>query len=384
MKTPFLSHRFQQTALSQMPGAGMNPEKKGWTTWLLAVAMVVAPAMGRADSLVLKNGDHLTGTVTQLAGGKLSLTTTYAGAIAINWDDVAEVKLEKPLLLPLDNSVGGKKLAVSGIERTASGFVVTTPDGPKPVPPTGLTTLRTAAAQEAYEATLHPGWGHGWSGNANVSFAVARGNSETTSVGTGVNLARPTRTDKTSLYYNTIYSHDGILNATTAEATNAGLRYDHNVNPRLFTFATTDFAVNALQDLDLRTVVGGGFGWHAVKQAKQQLDVFGGAVWTHENYGAAGKNLAETNSFAAMDFGQQYSRKLGAATSFTEQAYIFPNLKDTSQFRTTVNSGLSTRINSFLTWQTSFSDVYVTNPQTGTKGNDILLTTGLGISFTRK
>jgi hypothetical protein len=59
-------------------------------------------------------------------------------------------------------------------------------------------------------------------------------------------------------------------------------------------------------------------------------------------------------------------------------------LQDTSQFRSTVNAGLSTRINSFLTWQTSFSDVYVTNPQAGTKGNDILLTTGLGISFTRK
>ena len=350
----------------------------------LAFFGALAPMPGRSDTLVLKNGDHLTGTVTQMEGGKLSLTTSYAGVLAISWDEVYSVKLDKPLVLPLEDAVGGKKLAVSGIERTSSGYVVTTAEGPKPVPPSALTTLRTAAAQEAHEAMLHPGWGHGWQGNANVSFAVARGNSETTSVGTGINLARPTRTDKTSVYYNTIYSHDGILNATTAEATNAGLRYDHNVNPRLFTFATTDFAVNVLQDLDLRTVVGGGFGWHALKQAKQQLDVFGGAVWTHENYSAVGKNAAETNSFAAMDFGQQYSRKLGASTTFTEQAYIFPNLKDTNQFRTTLNSGLSTRINSFLTWQTSFSDVYVTDPQAGTKGNDILLTTGLGISFTKK
>jgi len=356
---------------------------------MTAGVLLAMTVVGHADSLVLKNGDHLTGTVNQLAGGKLTLTTSYAGALTISWDEVTEVKLDKPLLVPVEDKVGGQKMEVSAIERTSSGFVVTTAEGPKPV--AGLTTLRTAAAQEAYEAMLHPGWGHGWLGSANVSFAIARGNSETTSLGTGINLARPTRTDKTSLYYNTVYSHDGILNATTADETNAGLRYDHNVNPRLFTFATTDFAVNVLQDLDLRTVLGGGFGWHAMKHGKQQLDVFGGVVWTHENYSAIAATTANpeatppvTNSFIAADFGEQYTRKLGATSSFTEQAYLFPDLQDTSQFRSTVNAGLSTRINSFLTWQTSFSDVYVTNPQAGTKGNDILLTTGLGISFTRK
>ena len=356
---------------------------------ITAGVLLTMAVVGHADSLVLKNGDHLTGTVTQLVGGKLTLTTSYAGALSINWDEVTEVKLDKPLLVPMEDKAGGQKMEVSAIERTSSGFVVTTAEGPKPV--AGLTTLRTAAAQEAYEAMLHPGWGHGWQGSANVSFAIARGNSETTSLGTGINLARPTRTDKTSLYYNTVYSHDGILNATTADETNAGLRYDHNVSPKLFTFATTDFAVNVLQDLDLRTVLGGGFGWHAMKHGKQQLDVFGGVVWTHENYSAIAATTANpvatpavTNSFSAADFGEQYTRKLGAASSFTEQAYIFPDLQDTSQFRSTVNAGLSTRINTFLTWQTSFSDVYVTNPQAGTKGNDILLTTGLGISFTRK
>jgi len=352
--------------------------RNGWLTLVLVVAAV----LGRADSLTMKNGDHLTGTVTQLVGGKLSLTTTYAGTLTVNWDEVVEVKLDKPLLLPMAEVPGAPKLEVSGVQRTAKGFELVTGDGRKEM--AQVTVLRTTQAQEAYEATLHPGWGHGWTGNANVSFAVARGNSETTSVGTGVNVSRPTRTDKTSVYYNTIYSHDGVLNATTADSTNAGLRYDHNVNPRLFAFGTTDFAVNRLQDLDLRTVLGGGFGWHAMKQNKQQLDVFGGAVWTRESYGATGTAMAQTNSFGALDFGQQYTRKLGSTSTFTEQAYVFPDLKDTSQFRTTLNSALSTRITSFLTWQTSFSDVYVTNPQSGTKGNDLVLTTGLGISFTRK
>ncbi len=254
----------------------------------LAGFALAVSSLALADSITLKNGDHLTGTVTQLAGGKLTLTTSYAGALTISWDEVTNVKLDKSLILPTETKTGKTveihTQEITAIERTSTGFVVTTAQGPQPVPVTGLTTLRDAAAQHAYEASLRPGWTHGWAGSTNVSFALSSGNSQTASLGAGVNVARPTRTDKTTLYFTTIYSHDSVLKATTAESTAAGLRYDHNVNPKLFAFSTADFATNKLQYLDLRTVLGGGFGWHAYAKPIQQLDVFGGVVWTREGY----------------------------------------------------------------------------------------------------
>jgi putative salt-induced outer membrane protein len=364
-----------------------------------AVALVLlAAASARADSVVLKNGDHLTGAVTQIAGGKLTLHTEYAGDVAIAFDQVSSVKLDKAIVLSQETKKGKRidirRLEITSIERTDTGFTVTTASGSESVPTAGLTTVRTPAAQQAYEASLHPGWLHAWTATANVSFALARGNSNTTTVGTGLNMVRPTATDKTSLYYTEIYTHDGILDETTAEHTAAGARYDHNLNPKIFVFGTGDFATDALQYLDLRTVAGGGFGWHAIATPKTQFDILGGLVWTHENYSTVPANPTatpptaavppETNSFAALDFGQQYTRKLGAASAFTEQAYIFPDLQDTSQYRFTLNAGLSTKIKSFLSWQTTVSDVYVTNPPMGTKDNDFILTTGLGFTFTRK
>jgi putative salt-induced outer membrane protein YdiY len=360
---------------------------------LAAVASVLLlPVAALADTVVLKNGDHLTGTVNQLAGGKLTVTTSYAGAVTINFDEVTSVKLDKPLILPIETHKGKhvdiKRLEVTGVDRTESGLVVTTPSGPEPAPK--FDTLRTADAQKAYEASLRPNFLHGWTGAANVSLALARGNSDTTSIGTGVTAARPTSTDKTSLYFNTLYTNDGVTGTTTAQTTTAGVRYDHNINPKWFGFGTGDFATDALQELDLRTVVGGGFGWHAIKKDRRQLDVLGGLVWTHESYssqgtfGDTGYVPSETNSFAALDFGETYTQKLGKTSNFTEQAYIFPDLQDTSQYRATVNAGLSTKISSWLSWQTNFSDVYVTNPPAGTKDNDVILTTGLGFTFTRK
>jgi putative salt-induced outer membrane protein len=363
---------------------------------LLAVMLLSTAAW--ADTVVLKNGDRLTGAVTQIAGGKLTLHTDYAGDVTISFDQVSSIKVEKPIVLSQETKKGKKvdirKTEITAIDRTDTGYTVTTASGTEPFPAAGLTTVRTPGAQQAYEASLHPGWLHDWTATANVSFALARGNSDTTTVGTGLNVVRPTPTDKTSLYYNEIYTHDGILDETTAEHTAAGARYDHNLNPKLFAFATGDFATDALQFLDLRTVAGGGFGWHAVAQPKQQFDVLAGIVWTHESYGTVPANPTatpptaavppETNSFAALDFGEQYTRKLGAASSFTEQAYIFPDLEDTSQYRFTLNGGLSTKIKSFLSWQTTVSDVYVTNPPMGTKDNDFILTTGLGFTLTRK
>jgi putative salt-induced outer membrane protein YdiY len=367
----------------------------------LLLAASLTPVSALADSIVLKNGDHLTGTVTQLTGGKLTIHTDYAGDVTVTFDVVSTVKLDKPLVLPIPVPVVGKpkikdvpetrNLTVTAIDRTDTGFVVTTATGSEQISPANVTALRTAAAEKAYEDSLHPSWAHAWTGGANISFALARGNSDTTTLGTGITAVRPTLHDKTSLYFNTLYTHDGIQNTTTANTLTSGARYDHNLRPKIFAFGTGDFATDALQELDLRTVVGGGLGWHAIASPRQQFDLLGGLVWTHENYGAVAPtdgnpagDAPRADSFAALDFGEQYTRKIGAASAFTEQAYIFPDLQDTSQFRFTLNSGLTTKIRSFLSWQTNLTDVYVTNPPTGTKDNDLVLTTGLGFNFSRK
>jgi putative salt-induced outer membrane protein len=363
------------------------------TAGILAIAaFTLLPCTALADTVVLKNGDHLTGTVTQIVGGKLTVHTGYAGDVVIAFDQVSSVKVDKPIVLSQETKKGKKvdirKTEITSIERNDKAFIVTTPSGTVAVAAADLTTARTPAAQQAYENSLHPGWLHAWTGVANISFALARGNSDTTTIGSGVTLTRPTLNDKTALYFNEVYTHDGLLDETTANLTTGGARYDHNLNPKLFAFGTGDFTSNALQDLNLRSVVGGGFGWHAIAKPNRQFDVLGGVVWTHESYSAVNSvtppTPPETNSFAALDLGQQFTEKFGKNTIFTEQAYIFPDLQDTSQYRFTLNSTLSTKIKSFLSWQTSVGDIYVTNPPSGTKDNDFILTTGLGFTFNRK
>ena len=170
-----------------MPASSNFSPQRPWRQYrtIVAAALLLLPFSVLADTVVLKNGDRLTGTVNQLAGGKLTVTTSYAGAVTITWDDVSSVKLDKPLILPIETRNGKqvdiRKTEITGIERTSSGFVVATANGPQPVPAPQLSTLRTAAAETAYEASIRPSFLHGWTGAANISLAVTGGNSETTS-----------------------------------------------------------------------------------------------------------------------------------------------------------------------------------------------------------
>jgi hypothetical protein len=336
--------------------------------------------------VVLKNGDRLTGTAVKLDGGKLTFKTAYADAIAIAWDQVMSLTTSQPLVLPAPHG----KLSVTAIERSNAGLIVTAATGPVTLDPATVTVLRSEADQKAYEASLHPNWGHAWAGAANVSLALARGNSDTETFGAGFTAARTTRTDKTSLYANTIYSENANATpSTSANSTGGGLRYDHNVNPRFFVFGSGDFLNNALQDLDLRSIFGGGFGWHASKNSRQTFDVSGGLVWTHENYSVVAATSttpttpATVNSFAALDIGEQYTRKIGAASLITEQAYFYPDLSSLSRYQFTVNSTFSTKLGKMFNWVTTFSDNYTSFPPAGTLDIDVILTTGLGVTLSR-
>jgi hypothetical protein len=81
--------------------------------------------------------------------------------------------------------------------------------------------------------------------------------------------------------------------------------------------------------------------------------------------------------------GEELMHKAGKTTVITEDFYLFPDLSNgySGQYRMTFNLGTVTKISKWLGWQNQFNDLYVSNPPTGTKDNDVIFTTGLNFSF---
>jgi putative salt-induced outer membrane protein len=350
--------------------------------------LLAIPAL--ADQVVLKNGDRLTGSITKSDGKVLVIKTDYAGDVTLKVDAIQSITSAGDLNV----SLGGKTV-VGPVTTNGDDVVVATRNaGPVEAPKASITMLRSPAEQAAYDKSLHPGLSEGWNGGLNLGFALTRGNSETKNLNIAFNAARTGFHDKLILYTNSIYATNDLPTAsphTTANQTGGGLRYDHDLNPRVFGFVNGDFYSDALQDLDLRSTVGGGIGWHAVKSASTTLDLLAGGNYTHESYSAftlpppptGGTPVAAiTRSLGALTLGDAFSHKVGKSTVITQGLFFYPDLTQTGQYRGTFNFGTVTKLNKWLGWQNSFADIYVSNPPTGTRQNDLQLSTGLNFSFT--
>jgi putative salt-induced outer membrane protein len=328
-----------------------------------------------ADQITMQNGDRLSGTILKSDGKTLVIKTDYAGEVTVQWPEIEQITSVKPLHVGLKSGQ-----TIAGPVTTSDGSLKVQPPNAAPVTVARDTVafLRGEAEEAAYEKSLHPGLLNGWVVGADVSFAVTRGNSETENLALAFTSARKTLHDQISAYANSVFAANnapGAVPSTTADAVQGGARYDRNVAARLFGFGGADFQTDALQSLNLRSVFSSGIGFHAIKSDRTTLDLLAGANYTRENYTTLQRNLA------ALTIGEELMKKLGASTVLTQKLYAYPDLNEAGQYRATFNFGTVTKLSKWLGWQNAFSDIYVTNPPEGKKQNDILLTTGLNISF---
>ena len=337
---------------------------------LLAVGSVAF-----ADQVVLKNGDRLTGTITKSDDKTLIIKTEFAGDVTVQWPAVQELKSSQPLHVQLNSG----QTVVGSVESADGSLNVITPaQGTVTEPRDAVIALRSDSEQQAYEKSLHPGLMEGWAGGATLGFALTGGNSQTKSLSIAFLADRKTSHDDISLYTNSAYATNdapGAVPSLTANSIQAGARYSRNLTPRLFAFGSGDFQTDALQGLNLRSILGGGLGWHAIKSDRTTLDLLGGVNYTKESY------VGLTNNFAALTLGEELTRKLGASTVLSEKLYFFPDMSKTGQYLGTFNFGTVTKISKWLGWQNAFGDIYASNPPAGKKQNDVLLTTGLNVTF---
>ena len=335
-----------------------------------------------ADQIVMKNGDRLTGTIEKSDAKSLVIKTEFAGEVTVDWSAIQDVKSEQPLHVGLKD---GK--TVVGPVSTVDGKleVSTKTAGNVEAPKESIVVMRSDSEQLAWEKLQHPGLLEGWNGGVTVGFGLTAGNSETKNLALAFNGVRTGLHDKLSLYAGSVYSTNNLAPAATrvtANTNRGGARYDRDITPRVFGFVNADFSTDALQDLNLRQVYGGGVGFHAIKNDNTTLDLLGGIAYTRENYTQVAPLPRLIHSFVAGQIGDEFMHKIAKSTVITQRAYFFPDFQSSGEYRATFDFGSVTKFSKWLGWQNSFGDVYVTNPPTGKKKNDVVFTTGLNVAFT--
>ena len=347
----------------------------------MALFFALAPAAW-SDQVTLKNGDRLTGAIVKSDGKTLLLKTDSAGEITLKWDAVSAIVSSQPLHLQLNNGQ-----VVSGNVTTDDGkFEVATPDrGRVAATRDTVVAIRNAEEQSDYDRLQHPRLIDLWSGLLDTGLSETRGNSALLAFNLAGKAARVTTRDKISLYSNIVYATDNTTppSRTTANSIQGGARYDYNLKPRIFVFAIADFAYDQFQHLDLRSVLGGGLGYHVIKTTNTTFDVFAGGDYDKEKFSSNPPLTltSTTRNVAEIDAGEELSWKLNKRFSLDERFSAFPNLSDLGQYRFQFDATAATKLKAWLSWQITVSDRYLSNPLPGLKSNDELLSTGLRLTF---
>ena len=347
------------------------------TTFVLLLLLCTGATVN-AEQVSLKNGDHLTGTIVSMNGKKLVLKTAYAGDISIDWDSVDQFISDQPLVVTKAN----QQTVTGTVKSQGADYVVTTPQGAQTMAKSDVAVMRSPADQAAYEKSLHPGMMEGWTGGGNFGLALARGNSDTTNVALGFDATRKTTKDAWVVDAASIYTTDGSTHTTSANSFQGAIRYDRNINKRLFAYGVFAGGYDELQDLNYRLMPGGGLGFHAIASAKTTLDLLFGLGYTRESFSSG--PTYQVNNLITATLGDEFAYKLGPRTTIMQNLYYLPSLNETSNYRVTGNFGITTKLNGWMTANMLFNDRYFSQPVLGNKNNDILFTTGLGFTFGAK
>ncbi len=347
------------------------------STYLLLVLVSVASA----DQITMKNGDRISGSVIKTDGKNLMFKSEYAGPIALPWEAIVSVTSSEPVYLGLKNGQ-----VVNGILALSAdkAEVETKEAGKLSINRADVEFLRSKAEQTAFETQIeryrHPRLVDLWAGFVDLGVSQARGNSSTSSITTTANATRVTPRDTIGVNFTSIYASNKTTGTSlvTANAIRGGVKYELNITPTVFAFASTDLEYDEFQGLDLRFAPAGGGGAHLWKTPKRSFDVMGGISLNREFFATG---LKRTSTEALL--GQEFIYKFTERTSFREKLVFFPNMSNTGNYRLNFDTSLVTAIRRWLGFQVTVSDRYLSNPILGRKKNDTLFTTGFRLTFTQ-
>lgn len=349
------------------------------TTVLAILIACLVCSSAFADQIILKNGDRFTGTILKSDEKSLLLKTEFVGEVTVQWAAIQEINSTQPLHIGLKDG----EMIVGQVSTSDGKFQIDSKEAGKvSTPKDAVQLIRSDSEQAAYDAQMerlrHPRLLDFWSGFIDTGISATKGNSDTFSFTLGASAIRTTTRDKFTIYSNSIFAKNSATgtSVTTAKAIRGGIRGDFNLTPRLFAFGFTDFEYDKFQKLDLRNVLGGGLGFHAFKNERTTFDLFGGASYNQEFF-----STGLDRKSAELVVGEELIHKLSDRMFLNERLSFYPNLSDTGEYRLTFDASAVIKLSRWLNWQITFADRYLSDPIPETKKNDLLLSTGLRLTF---
>lgn len=241
-----------------------------------------------ADTVVLDNGDRLTGTVNRMDGGKLVINTKYAGDVAIDPAQIAEVKSDNDVTVIMQD----RTRVIGQLNGSGKALMVQSSAAQAPRP------IKVAEVQ-----SLTPGrveretWKY--SGHVNIGWSDSSGNTDTSRAHADVGLiARKGDNRVTTGLAGDQASDNG---SETASNATGFLKYDRFFSKKWYGYVGTTLEHDRFKDIQLRNTLGVGAGHQFFESSRTNLSVESGIDYVYTDYYSA-----QTEAFPAWRVGVRF------------------------------------------------------------------------------
>jgi putative salt-induced outer membrane protein YdiY len=310
-----------------------------------------------ADRVTLKNGDRLSGSVIAKRGNTLTFSTGYAGELKIDWDEVAQLETDETVDVMLKDE-SHQQLALKTQSKPES----------ESMPAIGDIAYINPNPEES-------GRGYRVLGKANFAFTQSEGNSSSDQLHADAEITVLARD-----YRYTIggeFDQASIENVKADDSRRAYGSYDDFFDKKQFLFTHVQLQRDRFRDIDLRTVIGGGYGYQFYDTETTRFSLKGGLDMVNLD-----RYEASSERFAALGWHIDFQHKLTGSDielfhvqdgyrGLSEEASVLVQTR--TGFRFPLSNGLYAMTQLNLDWES--------DPAPGRRQTDTKVLVGLGYAY---
>ena len=222
-----------------------------------------------ADTIVMSNGDTLTGTITGLSGDKLSVDTEYAKGLSIKWGKVVSIEMQEMLFIELkdEQTLRGK------IKANREGWFFEDGSG----------QLRAFDKEDIRSFSLKkPKF---WILEYDLSYQQKTGNISSDNFRTKLNVKKKHR--KYNLVFEASYAHGETEEEVSADRWDILFNYDHMMTKNIYRRGFFFFERDCVIGIDRRFQAGPAIGYRFYDKETLSLSSDVGTIreeTKYENY----------------------------------------------------------------------------------------------------
>ena len=337
----------------------------------LFAALLACPLAASADEIHLKDGSKLIGTVTRIAGGKVTVKTDFAGDITVDAEKVKGITTAEPLNVQLaSGDVAVAKLQYDAAAGTQSvqGDVV----GSKPVELKQVTSSWPKGEEDPAVVALRAKW----KVRLELGLNGQTGNSEILNFNGGLTIKRETPGDRLTLYGLGRYSRDNGVRS--ANEIIGGANWEVDLTDRLFWYIKGELEHDEFETLDLRATVTTGLGYFVIREKESDWKIRGGVGYQHESF-----DNGDTENQAIVDLGWDYRRDFAPLLQYVHSLTVNPSLEDIRDVRVVMTNALEIPLEPSKSWKLrlGIKNQYDAEPEAGVERLDTFYFANVGVDF---